>query len=214
MIRKLLVIAAAVAMPVSVIAVGGGIASASNPHTAATDTITCKTLTGTLSFSPKITAKGYTSGTVKTTVSATVSGCTVSGSTKETVSKGVTTGVLSGTPGSVSKPAGQCTGLATGGTETGTLTTKWTASATTAPSVLVVKSTAAGSVGGHGTFTLPGKVKGSASGSFLGSNKGASDTTTSEATLPTSSLGATCLKSGLTSLKIQNVSGKAAVTLG
>ena len=58
MIRKLLVVAAAIAMPVSVVAVGGGIASASNPHTAATDTITCKTLTGTLSFSPKIDRQG------------------------------------------------------------------------------------------------------------------------------------------------------------
>jgi hypothetical protein len=208
------VVAAAIAMPVSIVAVGGGIASASNPHTVGTDTIACKTLTGSLSFSPKIDAKGYTSGTVKTKVAATVSGCTVKGSTADTVSKGVVSGTLTGTAGTTAKPAGQCTGLATGGVETGTLTIKWTASSTTAPSLLGVKSTKAGSVGGHGTFTIPGTTKGTASGSFLGSNKGASDTSTSEASLATSSLGATCLKSGLTSLKIQSISGKTAVSLG
>ncbi len=201
-------------MPVSVVAVGGGIASASNPHTVGTDTIVCKDLTGTLSFSPKIDAKGYTSGTVKTKVVAKVSGCTASGSTKVTGTiTGSTTGTLSGTAGTKAKPAGQCTGLATGGLETGTLTTKWSPSAA-GSSVLVVKSTAAGSASGHGTFTIPGTVKGSASGSFLGTDNGTKDTSLSEASLLTSTLGATCLKSGLTSVKIQNVPGKAAVSLG
>ena len=62
MIRKLLVVAAAIAMPVSIVAVSGGMASASNPHTAATDTASCKAITGTVKFSPKLDNTGYTSG--------------------------------------------------------------------------------------------------------------------------------------------------------
>ena len=58
MIRKSLVVAAAIAMPVSIIAVSGGMAGASNPHTAATDTIICTKLTGTVSFSPALTPRG------------------------------------------------------------------------------------------------------------------------------------------------------------
>ena len=41
MIRKLLVVAAAIAMPVSLVAVSGGMAGASNPQSAATDSVAC-----------------------------------------------------------------------------------------------------------------------------------------------------------------------------
>ena len=84
MIRKLLVIAAAIAMPVSIVAVSGGMANASSPHTVGTDKVTCKDLTGTLTFSPKLDKAGYKSGSITTTVSASVSGCTVTGGTAET----------------------------------------------------------------------------------------------------------------------------------
>jgi len=211
----LLAVAAAIAMPVSVIAVGGGAASASNPHSAANDTIICKNLTGTLTFTPKIDAAGYTSGSIKTTVSTTLSGCTVKGPTPETVTKGTTTGTLTSPAGTKAAPSGKCTSLTKGGTVTGTLTTKWTASVTTPNSVVVVKSDKAGTAGSHGTLTLPGTVKGSASGSFLGTNKGASDTTTSEASSTSTALAKQCLsKTGLPSLKIQNVPGVNAVSLG
>ena len=60
MIRKLLVVAAAIAMPVSAIAVTGVMASASSPHSAATDTIVCKDISGTVTFSPKEDKTGYT----------------------------------------------------------------------------------------------------------------------------------------------------------
>ncbi len=220
MLRKMFVIAAAITIPVSVVAVGGGLASAANPHTAAADTIICKTLTGSLAFSPKIDAAGYKSGHISTKVTATLSGCTVKGSTPITITKGTVTGTLVGATGTSSKPTGSCGGLSGNGTETGNLTTKWTASkgGPVPNSVLGVKSDIGGHVGSgsseHGTFTIPGSTKGTASGSFLGSNKGASDKSVAETSQSYTTVAATCVKSGLTTLKIQNESSTPALSLG
>ncbi len=219
MIRKLLLVAAAAAMPVSIVAVSGGLAGASNSHTAATDGVACKDITGTLTFSPKIDTKGYTSGHITTKVSATITGCTVTGSTPITITKGVVTGTLIGSTGTSGKPDGQCTGLGSGGVETGNLTTVWTASAggPVPNSVLGVKSDLGGTVGSgsskHGTFSIPGATKGKSTGSFLGANNGASDKSQSETKLSYSSIASTCLKSGLTSLAITQEAGKTAVAL-
>ncbi len=216
MIRKLLVVAAAIAMPVSAIAVSSGTATASSPHTAATDTIICKAITGTVTFSPKEDAKGYVGQAVKSTISATLSGCTASGGTKETVTKGTVTGSITGAKGTTKSPAGTCAGLVSkSSTDTGTLTVKWSATPTVPNSGLNVKSISGGTTsGGYGFFTIPGSVKGTANGSFEGSNKGASDTSTSQTKLKASSLGATCEKSGLSSIAITTESGKNAVSLG
>jgi len=220
MFRKLLLVGAAIAMPVSIVAVSGGMAGASNPHTAATDSVACKDITGTLTFSPKIDAKGYTSGHISTKISATVTGCTVTGSTPITITKGTIAGTLVGATGTKTKPDGQCTGLGKGGSEIGNLTTTWTASkgGPVPNSVLGVKSNIGGTVGSgsteHGTFSIPGATKGTSSGSFLGTNKGASDKSQSETKLTYGSVASTCLKSGLTSLAIVQESGKTAVTLG
>jgi hypothetical protein len=216
MIRKLLVVAAAIALPVSLVAVSGGIAGASNSHTAATDTIVCKDLAGTLAFSPTITKKGHTSGKEKTTVSATLSDCKVSGQTAITVTKGTVKGSFTGATGTAKAPVASCASLASGGTESGTLTTTWTATAggPVAPTVRTIKSEKRGTAGGHSTFTIPGTVKGSATGSFGGSNSGASDTTTSETTLTTSALATACLTKGLSSVAIRTDPGVTAVSLG
>ena len=217
MIRKLLVVAAAIAMPVSIVAVSGGMAGASNPRTAASDSISCSKITGTLTFSPKLTAAGYKSGKISTKVSGTLTGCKVTGSTKITVTKGVVTGTLVGAAGTSTKPAGKCTGLSGNGVETGNLTTKWTANVSTPNSVLGVKSDLGGTTGSgsteRGTFTIPGSTKGTASGSFLGANHGASDKSVAETTITPSAIISSCVKSGLSSLKIQQEAGKAAVAL-
>jgi hypothetical protein len=220
MLRKVLVVAAAIAMPISIVAVSGGMAGASNPHTAAADTVSCKTLAGSLTFSPKIDAAGYKSGQISTKVTATLTGCTVKGSTAITITKGTVTGTLKGGTGTSSKPTGTCTGLSGNGTETGTLTTKWTASkgGPVPNSLLGVKSDVGGHVGSgsseHGTFTIPGSTKSTASGSFVGTDKGAKDKSVAETSLSYTSVAASCLKTGLTTLKIQNVSGTSALTLG
>ncbi|MGD0394014.1 MAG: hypothetical protein ABSC41_15390 [Acidimicrobiales bacterium] len=213
MIRKLLVVAAAIAMPVSVFAVSGGMASASNPHTAASDTIKCTKLTGTVKFSPKLTDTGYTSGATTTTVNVKLSGCTAAGSFKTKVSGGTVTGTIKGAAGTSSSPSGKCAALTGSNTDAGKLTTKWTATPADAPSVLTVKSVAGGTKSSHGTFTIPGTAKGTATGSFLGSNKGASDKTVAQTTETLTQILASCA-TGLSSLAIETEPGATPVTLG
>lgn len=215
MLRKLLVVAAAVTIPVSVVAVGGGLANAANPHTAAADSISCKDISGTVSFSPKLTGSGYKSGTVKDKISAKVSGCTVSGSTKETVSQGTVSGTISGAAGTSSKPTGTCSGLSGYSTDTGTLTITWKATPAVPASTLGVKSVyGTVSKAGYGLFDIPGKVKSTAGGSFVGSDKGAKDKSVAQTTSKATSILSTCEKSGLSSIGITQESGTTAVTLG
>jgi hypothetical protein len=215
MIRKLLVVAAAIAMPLSLVALTGGTASANaKAGSAATDDVACTAITGTITFSPKLNDTGYTNEAVKTTVSATLTGCKATGSFKTTVTKGTVKGTITGVKGTASKKAGTCAGLEGSSTDTGTLTTTWTASPKDANSVLGVKSvTGATSSSGHGTFTIPGKVKGTASGSFLGSNHGASDVSNAETSDTIAQILSAC-KAGVSSLKIQTDPGKKAVSLG
>jgi len=218
MIRKLLVVAAAIALPVSIVAVTGGMAGASNPHLsgAAGDSVSCKSITGTVKFSPGLSKAGMKSGHTTTTVTATLTGCTVTGSTPITITKGSVKGTIVGATGTSSKPTGTCTGLAGNSTDNGKLTTTWTASkgGPVPSSVLTVKSVSGGTAGGHGTFTIPGSVKGSATGSFLGANNGGSDKSIAETTPTTSALLTGCLAHGLATLGIQTETGKTAATLG
>jgi hypothetical protein len=210
MFRKLLVVAAAIAMPVSIVAVSGGMAGASNPHTAATDTLSCTKITGTVSFSPALTLKGYTSGVTTTTVKATVTGCTAKGATTQKITSGTASGTIKSTKGK----GGSCTGLtAKAISDAGALTIKWAGTPAAPSSVLNLKSVAGGTKNSHGTFTIPGTIKGTATGSFLGANKGASDKTVAQTTETTTQLAAAC-KTGLKSLAIETEPGAVPLTLG
>jgi hypothetical protein len=211
MIRKLLVVAAAIAMPVSVIAVSGGMASASNSHaSAATGTATCTGLKGSIAFTPHLSSKGDGTTPIKAAVTAKLSGCKGVGAT---ISAGSVSGTLTGAPGTKSKPSGTCIGLASGNAkEVGTLTIKWTPSSVPA-TVLKVASDNGGTASGHGTFTIPGNVKSTVSGSFAGTDKGAKDKSLAETTATAASILSSCTK-GIASLPIQGVPGKTAVTLG
>jgi hypothetical protein len=217
MLRKLIVVAAAIAMPISLVAVGSTAASASSPRVLTnTDTIVCKDITGTVSFSPKEDAKGYTNEAVKATVNATVSDCTESGPTTIAVDKGVVTGTLTGSKGTKSSPAGTCAGLlAKSSTETGTLTISWDSFPSGIdPSDLTIASIGGGKTAkGYGFFTIPGAVKGSAIGSFRGNNKGASDKSTSQTKDTASALAKSCESSGLSSVAITKESGVNALSL-
>jgi hypothetical protein len=211
MIRKLLVVAAAIAMPVSVVAVSGGLAGASNSHgSPATATVACKGLKGTLKFSPHLISTGDGTTAIKTAVSATLSKCTATGGV--TVSGGAVSGTLTGAPGTSAKPSGTCAGLIGSATETGTLTIKWSPSSVPS-SVLKVKSDTGSAAAGHGAFTIPGKAKSTASGSFLGGDKGAKDKSVAETSLTIAAINTACAK-GITSLAIQNESSGTAVALG
>ena len=210
MIRKLLVVAAAIAMPVSVIAVSGGMAGASNSHSTTTATATCSGLKGSIAFTPHLSSKGDGTTPITAKVTATLSGCKGVGAT---ITAGSVSGSLKGAPGTKTKPSGTCVGLASGNaSEVGTLTIKWTPSSVP-NTVLNVKSDDGGTSGGHGTFAIPGNVKSTVSGSFEGTNHGASDKSLAETTLTAASILSSCTK-GISTLAIQAVPGKTAVTLG
>jgi hypothetical protein len=200
MIRKLLVVAAAIAMPVSVVAVSGGLAGASNSHgSPATATVACSGLSGSLKFTPHLITAGDGTTPIKTAVSAKLTGCKATGGV--TVTGGTVAGTLTGAAGTKAKPSGTCAGLIGSATETGTLTIKWAPSSVPS-SVLNVKSDTGASVGGHGSFTIPGKVKSTASGSFLGTDKGAKDKSVAETTLTTAQILTAC-KAGISTLAIK-----------
>jgi hypothetical protein len=174
-----------------------------------------------MAFSRKVDSAGYTSGHTTIKASITVSGCTVSGSTKLTITKGVGTGSLAGPTGTPGKPTGSCTGLQGNTPATGSLNIAWTVSkgGGIVNSVLNIKSVKTAPVGSganaHGAFTIPGATKATAAGSFVGTEKtGAKDKVVAEISQPYIPMASTCLKSGLTSLKIQNEPSTAALTLG
>ncbi len=216
MIRKLFVIAAAIAMPVGLIAATGGVAGAATTGPAAADSIVCHHVSGTLSFNRPLTTAGYTSGDIVTTVHATVSDCTVGGTYHVTVTQGTTTGTLTSATGTHAHPIGKCASLAVGSsTETGTLSTAWNASALTAyPSKVPVKSDLGGTHGSYGTFTLPGSTRGGPpSGSFGGSAKtGSADKSVAQTSLTAGTIIHDCA-SGVHSLAITTDSAEPAVSL-
>ena len=95
MIRKLLLLSAAVSMPLSVVAAVDSSSGAAAPKVNATDaTVTCTSISGSAKFSPPVTAD-ETAGTAKTTIKATLKGCTTSDGV--TVSKASASGVLTDT---------------------------------------------------------------------------------------------------------------------
>ncbi len=215
MFRKLLVVAAAIAMPVSIVAVSGGIAGANTSGVAAKDSIVCHDITGTIHFNRDLNNTGYTSGTIVTTVSATLSDCKASGPYAVTVTKGTTTGTLTSAAGTHSKPIGKCTGLLGSASETGSLSTAWTANHSIPASVIHVKSDLGATHSGHGSFKIPGSVANSPSptGSFGGTAEtGSADTTLAQTTKTLTQINSAC-SSGVASLALQTDSAGPAVSL-
>lgn len=215
MIRRMVVIVAAIAMPVSLVAASSGVAGAAKPvfnGNATNYTISCKNLTGTVTFSKPLNLTGYTDGTViTTTVSGTLTGCKASKAAgKVVVSGGTISGSLKGQPGTPGNPSGTCTGLLGNTTEGAgsTLSTTWSGSPaiTSGPTVLHVAQVSGGTYVGkksvsYGQFQISGALPNTASGSFQGSDAGASDLTTAATTLSTTALAGQCA-SGLSSLGI------------
>lgn len=142
MLRKLCVVAVAIAMPVGLIAATGEVAGAVTTGPAAADSIVCHDVTGTLHFSRPLTTKGYTSGVIVTTLSATLTDCATSGHYHvKGLTKGTTTGTFTSATGSTRSPIGSCASMVRSSKETGTLKSVWNTSALTAyPSKISVKS--------------------------------------------------------------------------
>lgn len=211
MFRKMLVIAAAIAMPVSLVAVSSGVAGAKKGPSAATDTATCTGLSGTISFSEPLTFAGYPSGTETTTVSGTLSGCTASGSYAVTGLSATLSGSFAGKPGSAKKPSGLCTGLLGTTKEKGTITVTWASSPGIAATTIGLKSATGGTAtDGNASFSLGGKYK----GSFGGSDKGAGSSVSAETTQSTTALSAECAGAGISSLSIVSPPSGNPITLG
>ena len=205
-LHKMLGIAAAVAIPISAVAVGGGIANASNPHIgAATDSIVCKNVTGTVSFSPKLRLTGYTSGSIHTTIHATVSGCTTRGAYRTNVTKGTVSGTLVGAVGTVAHPAGKCSGPEGSAPDVGRVTTTWSAIPADAPSVLNVRSVIPG---GH-PWRIPGTTPDLApSGSFRGAaGTGSQDKAFAQLVVSSETYLSECDRDGVSSVAIETDTG-------
>lgn len=217
MLRKILLVAAATAMPLGFIAAIGGSASAGAPKVnATTATVSCTGISGSVKIKPAISAN-EAAGTAKDTIKATLTGCTTSDGV--TVSKASASGTLTST-----RTAGEngCAELAegTGGADTvGTLTTKWTTSPKLSSGNSVVNVTSFdGTVLGSGyvDFSIPGATpNGTPSGSFQGTNVGASDVTTGQTTETGVALITTCGgKKGLSTIDLTSSASPPSVFLG
>ena len=223
MIRKMLMIAAAVAMPVGVIAVTAGTASA-KPVTdtvGAPATASCTTSGGTLTFKYGIgiqTVGGYQPPTKNKGNQITVAGINIT-CTSSAVPQGSFSGVASGKlktadPSESASSFYNCTNLqgvtpSAGGTLTGDLKVKWTAPAnvkfSTKGTTIGVPSILGGVNGsGDGTFTIPGNAgTGSLVGAFPGSDSGASSQVQSATSENEGVLATQCQATGgLTSLAL------------
>jgi hypothetical protein len=194
----MLLIAAAVAMPVGVVAATAGTAVAGKviDNTGAPATASCTSSGGTISFKTPIgivTPGGYVAPTKNKGQQIKVAGIVLT-CTSSAVTGGFT-GTISGkikttNPGDTPAQEYSCTGLvgvspAPGGTLAGTLKVKWSVPAGQkfggGPKSAIAVSSILGGVNGsgQGTFTIPGNPgTGSVSGSFPGSDAGASSTST------------------------------------
>jgi hypothetical protein len=212
MIRKLLLVAATVALPVSLLAATGATAGAKGaPKIDATDyTVACTGFAGSAKFTPPL-KKGF-QGSESTKITATLSGCTATGPSGSTPITSIT-GKLTGT--TTNPNADDCEGLENNTPITGTLTTKWTTTPKlTNASSVVTAGTVTETLASNGSLQLNFSGKGS-SGPFQGTNAGASDATSattveSAATLLTACSG----KSGVKTVTVTGPPSGSAVSLG
>jgi hypothetical protein len=215
MIRKMLVVAAAVAIPLGLVAATGGMASAkaAPPINATTNTVTCTGVAGSAKFNPPLKTS-EAAGNETTSIKASLTGCTSNAAgltvTSAKVSGSFSSSHTAGTNG--------CASLAGSSTESGVLTVTWKTSpklSSGASSVTV--NSVSGGIGsdGNATFTIPGSTPDSGSGSFSGTDHGASDTTTAQTTTSATSILSTCEgKKGLKSIGIESPQSGNAAFLG
>ncbi len=167
-VRKLILGVAVIGLPLgavsAVAATGVAMAKAINQP----GTLDCSGIKGTVTFTPPLS---FTAQTVKTVISATVSGCTpTGGGLKPKSGKATSTVTMSND---------SCTGLTGGSTTPQVLKTKWAPSTKIKPTSITfsgydIVTNGAGDEG----FSLPQASGGTASatGSYVGSDAGASST--------------------------------------
>ena len=203
MLRKVLIVAAAVAMPVSFIAATAGPAAAVVKVDATHYTVSCTGIAASASFKPALTNGGGPVSNEATKIKGKASGCTAtptSGGTPVTVSSASITGTINDATSDHS-----CGGLATATTETGSLKIKWkTSPALTSNTSVVNPSSVSGGVGGDGHATFSITFGAATSGPFQGTDNGTSSSTNAETTTTIGQILTSCGKTaGLKSIKIQ-----------
>lgn len=192
MIRKLLVVAAAIAVPAGLV-IGGATAGAKTPPINATnDTATCTTVSGSVKFSPAVSSS-EAAGVTTSTVKATLGGCTTNAAGL-TITNGKTTGSFN--DGSHAAGTNGCSTLVGASPESGSLTTKWKtspklSSGNSVTPVTQVYGTLAAD--GNAQFEIPGPGgTASGTGSFEGTNGGASDESDAQSTTSADAILGTC----------------------
>jgi len=209
MIRKLLVVAAAVAIPVSVVAVTGVTAGAAKGPSPATDTAVCSGISGTVNFSTPLTTNGSTSATETTTVNATLTGCSATGGVPVSLTGGTVTGSFAGKPGSAKHPSATCGGLLGATKEKGTVSVTWNSTPAVPGTTIALKSATGGVSGTQASFSLSGKYK----GSFGGSDKGKTSATQARTVESVGTLSGECGGAGISTIHLTGPASGNALTL-
>ncbi len=208
MIRKLLLIAAATAVPAGLIVATGSMASAGAPIVnAANNVVSCEHVSGSAAFSPTVTSS-EPPGTTVTTIKAKLTDCrsNVAGLT-------VNSGSVSGTLSDVHGAENGCTALVgplgdpSVTTVTGTLTTRWKtspqlSSANTVTTVTSVGGSAAANGLVKSDIPASGGGASSGTGSFSGTDGGAMTTFSVLTQRSAASILASCHSKGLPSVAI------------
>lgn len=192
--KKLLLTAAAVAMPVGLMAATGGVASAAVVKTDVTNaTIACTSVTGQVKFAPALDLVG--GQPENSNIKLVLGGCTVSGVPGVTITAGKGAGVLH-------SASNLATVLSGTHTVTGQINIKWTVASpvklTSKMSTVTVTAVTGGTSGSYGSFGVS-TGNASVSGDFQGADNGASsnfytETTDTIATLTTEVTGKHGLK--------------------
>jgi hypothetical protein len=193
-LRKLVMGAAAIALPLGVMSTVVGTGAAFAAAKAQPGTLVCASITGTVTFNPPLTV---TAQTVITTTKTTLKNCTPTGGGLKPKS-GVSTS-------STSTANENCASLETGSTTPFTLKTKWAPATKIKPTFSTVSGISPATDGsGNAGFQLPntgGTTSGT--GSYLGSDGGKSGSAQAFTSKTAAQIGATCTgATGLATLTI------------
>ncbi len=192
--KKLLMVAAAAAMPVGMLAATAGIAGAGAPKVDVTHaTISCSTVTGQAKFAPALTLAG--GNPENTNVKLTLGECTVAGVSGVTITSGSGSGVLHSASNSALNLLGPVA-------VTGQINVKWKSSvklASKTSTVTVTVVTGGTPADGYASLAVTAG-NASVAGDFAGTDSGATSTLYTESTETVSTLTTEAAGKGIKSL--------------
>jgi len=181
--KKLLLAASAVAMPIGLVAATGGVASAGAPKVDVSNaSITCTSVTGQAKFAPSLVLAGPFKPAENTNIKLALSGCTVTGAPSVTISGGKGAGVLHSNSNSAAALLGPVV-------VTGQINIKWTSNVklTSKQSSVNVTLVNGGVSAPYASLSVAAG-KASVTGDFAGSDGGATSTLYAETTQPVAAI--------------------------